>query len=362
MNKASIHQSPEEKLAASSQSGVSVMQETASKLDELKSEMHVLQHIASDKSTDAANTSQIVKGLQDNKQALGEVKSAALITNQELKKISKKTQPEVQKVEIVEILGAKLVTIKGDKGDNPTSKELLALIRPLIPKPIKGEKGDSPTAEQILKLIKPLIPKVENGKSPTREDLLSLITPLIPKPIKGDPGKPGTPGTNAPIETPDQVIEKINKAKRGINPARVSGLLAIISTVDQIGKNPQGLIQNVGGGLPTVFLSNGVRINDYVTEINFSTNITPVYAGNGRITLTATGGGGTTYQETPSGVIDSANVTYTTTNTITTVLNFAIDGQYLHPTSDYTFTGTTITMVAALDAFLSGKPFTITYQ
>ena len=74
------------------------------------------------------------------------------------------------------------------------------------------------------------------------------------------------------------------------------------------------------------------------------------------------GGGSTTfYQETPSGLVNGSNKTYTVTNTITTVLNFAINRQYLHPTEDYTFSGTTITMITALPASLSGKPFTITY-
>lgn len=68
---------------------------------------------------------------------------------------------------------------KGDKGDKHTDEELLALIKPLIPKPVKGDKGDSPTSEELLKLIRPLIPVVEDGDDPTDEHLLELIKPLI---------------------------------------------------------------------------------------------------------------------------------------------------------------------------------------
>ena len=65
--------------------------------------------------------------------------------------------------------------------------------------------------------------------------------------------------------------------------------------------------------------------------------------------------------ETPSGLINSSNVTYTTINTINAILNFAINGQYLHPTVDYTFTGNTITMTSPLDSSLLGLGFTIIY-
>lgn len=68
------------------------------------------------------------------------------------------------------------------------------------------------------------------------------------------------------------------------------------------------------------------------------------------------------YTETPAGLINGSNKTYTVAHTITNVYSFAINGQFLHPTADYTFSGTTITLVTALDASLSGDPFTITYS
>ncbi len=81
----------------------------------------------------------------------------------------------------------------------------------------------------------------------------------------------------------------------------------------------------------------------------------------GRLLVDSSGGSATIYAETPSGLINGSNTTYTTAHTMTTVIAFAINGQFLHPTSDYTFTGTTITFVTALPASLSGLPFTIAY-
>jgi hypothetical protein len=70
----------------------------------------------------------------------------------------------------------------------------------------------------------------------------------------------------------------------------------------------------------------------------------------------------TIYSETPSGTIDGSNVTFTTAHTINTVYSFAINGQYIHPTVDYTTSGVTITFVVAPDAGLSGTGFTIVYS
>lgn len=85
--------------------------------------------------------------------------------------------------------------------------------------------------------------------------------------------------------------------------------------------------------------------------------------------LTSAGGASiTVYTETPSGLINGSNTTYTTLHTITSIFSFAINGQYLHPqdiaagTGDYTFTGSTITFLTALPAALSGTAFTIVYM
>lgn len=76
--------------------------------------------------------------------------------------------------------------------------------------------------------------------------------------------------------------------------------------------------------------------------------------------------------ETPTGLINGTNVTYTTTKTINAVLGFFINGQFLHPTTatssgtatDYSYTsgaGMTVTMSTALPANLAGTGFTIIY-
>ncbi len=85
-----------------------------------------------------------------------------------------------------------------------------------------------------------------------------------------------------------------------------------------------------------------------------------------RLLVTASSTTVTVYTETPSGLINGSNTSYTVLNSINNIFSFAINGQYLHPYNgtigDYTFSGSTITFHTALPSALSGTPFTIVYQ
>ena len=83
----------------------------------------------------------------DKLETIGKNTEASLLVQSELKDaidelkapldaIIANTIPEKKDVQQVEIMGAQLVTIKGekgDKGDSPTKEELTSLIEPLIP-------------------------------------------------------------------------------------------------------------------------------------------------------------------------------------------------------------------------------------
>ena len=84
--------------------------------------------------------------------------------------------------------------LKGIEGHTPTSEELLALIKPLIP---EVKDGETPSDEKLISLIKPLIDSIEmkeaeDGHTPTKEELLALIEPLMPKLEKMEKEKPLT--------------------------------------------------------------------------------------------------------------------------------------------------------------------------
>lgn len=67
----------------------------------------------------------------------------------------------------------------------------------------------------------------------------------------------------------------------------------------------------------------------------------------------------TIYNDTVSGTIDGANKTFTVTNTIASngAIALFLAGIPYQATVDYTYSGTTITMVVAPDVTISGQPF-----
>lgn len=225
-------------------------------------------------------------------------------------------------------------SIKGDKGDKGDKGES-----------IKGDKGDRG----------PQGIKGEPGaRGPAGEARNGIDGKDAIHGTNGKDGKNGSP------DTPDQVIEKINSANTKIDPKQIKGLRAVLETVDQIGKNPQGHYQNVGGANPLILLdSTGARLSDYITTIKFGSGVTPSYSA-GVVTLTASGGSATIYTETPTGTIDGANKAYTTAHSTTTIIGIWINGQYIH-TGEYTTNASGFTMGTALPSSLSGTGFTISY-
>lgn len=151
----------------------------------------------------------------------------------------------------VEIKGAEVVTIQGKPGldgHTPTDDELLAIIRPLIPKPIPGEPGKdgvTPSERELLSLIRPLIPKVKDGKTPTKTELVALIKPLIPDPLQGTPGKDGSPDTG------EEIIKKINTDKNEgvIRKEKVEGLADIEDVARTAQANARQVFAIVGSGI-----------------------------------------------------------------------------------------------------------------
>lgn len=344
MKNSPLHQSPEERLASNTAQTVEAIQGNTQEVVKSTEAIKGLHDSIKDKSvemdgfTAVINTikkvGQAIKDPQPEKvvKKLEEIKSAALISNKFLKDISTKKDieqkdfPEFPKEMSVIMKGVSVVTLKGDPGD-------------------PGEPGE-PGKDYVL------------TAKDKKEIAKAVEVPVIEKIIERQPIVTNEIKEVAVGDSPDEVVEKVNTAKKKILWKQIKGVpdFATSDTMNQVGVA-------AGGGNKITFLSNGVRISEYVTEINFSTNITPTYVGNGRITLTATGGGAgsTTYTETPSGLINGSNKSYTTANAITTVINFAINGQYIHP-AEYSIAGSTITFVAALDSTLSGTSFTIVYQ
>ncbi len=202
-----------------------------------------------------------------------------------------------------DIKGEKGDSIKGDDGHTPTDEELLALIKPLIP---KVKDGHTPTSEEILKIIKPLIPQVKDGATPTKEELLNLIQPLIPQPIKGDKGKDG-------IEIKSQEIAtKLNTLEEKVELKVIKGLKDYLKKLEggitRLGQRKSG----GGGGLP---IHETHSVGSTTTSITLGYNV----ANSGASILLIYDGG----------VIEK-DVHYTISGKVITFLETLSDNSYIY--------------------------------
>lgn len=123
--------------------------------------------------------------------------------------------------------------------DAPSLKEIVDVITPLIPPAIPGAPGKNADEEKIVKKVLKLIPKNLGIKDIEVIVRSQVSTLLLGKevPTKADIKKIA----ESVILTPDEVVEKINKADVKIRPEQVDGLKEAMRRV--------GTKQDGGGGM-----------------------------------------------------------------------------------------------------------------
>lgn len=182
--------------------------------------------------------------------------------------------------------------------------------------------------------------------------------------ITGTPGRDG----RIPVAGVDYPIPKDGKTivgpagKDGISPSVETIVAAVLKDIQKGKKLTIDHIDGLTGSLGQLkeFLkAGGYRGGGDVIAAGGGISVT--VNSNGQKVITNTGSSSTIYTETPVGLIDGANKTYTTLHSITTVLGFNINGMFIHP-AEYSISGAIITFVVALDASLAGTGFTIVYQ
>ena len=256
-----------------------------------------------------------------NAVAGGELKMVKFLWNlvSEIDALVQQTpQAQIEKrMKEVDALLKKLKDNPPKNGETPTTSQLMALITPLIPKPIKGDPG----------------------KTPSKAELKALIESLIPDPIPGEPGislpgKPGKAGRMPRHEwrgtfirfeiAPDEWGEWTN-----VQGAPAEGI--------EYGGGP-GVMPNI-----IVRTASGQRFQG-VTEIVFADNLTVTKTNNG-VSVSGEngggGGGGGLDFETPSGTIDDSNVTFDVLNT---PLYLVVNGAQYFEGVHYSLAGLTITL------------------
>lgn len=257
-----------------------------------------------------------------NAVAGGELKMVKFLWNlvSEIDALVQQTpQAQIEKrLKDVDALLKKLKDNPAKDGKTPTKSELLAIIAPLIPKPIKGEPG----------------------KTPTKAELKALIESLIPDPIPGEPGislpgKPGKAGRMPKHEWRGTFIRFETAPGEWGEWTNLQGSPA------------EGIEYGGGPGTGTPYVNvrtaSGQRFEG-VTEIVFADNLTVTKTNNG-VSVSAENGGGSGGAgldfETPSGTIDDSNVTFDVLNT---PLYLVVNGAQYFEGVHYTLVGLTITL------------------
>ena len=160
-----------------------------------------------------SNTTEAVKDLTPAMEAL-------ISLNSELLEVIK----EKNNTDLTAFSGVQTISLKGDKGDKPTKKEITALIepllpsdtkltkliKPLIPEPIKGDKGEDYvlTAKDKKEIAKGI-------KVPVVEKVIEKFT-TIEKPITIDKTKTEIKEV-AKYEDADTIAEKLNTLTKKID-------------------------------------------------------------------------------------------------------------------------------------------------
>lgn len=152
----------------------------------------------------------------------------------------------------------------GEPGNGaPTLKEIVDVITPLIPPAIPGTPGKNADEEKIVKRVLKLIPKNLGIKDIEVIVRSQVSTLLLGKevPTKADIKKIA----ESVILTPDEVVEKINKADAKIKPEQVEGLKEAIRRV--------GAKQDGGGGGMGNWQHEVFSISSATTTVTLARNV-----------------------------------------------------------------------------------------
>lgn len=170
----------------------------------------------------------------------------------------------------------------------------------------------------------------------------------------GTNGRNGKDGKNGSPDTPNQVVEKVNKATKKIDIEKVKGLTGLFSKVQELDEN-SGRASGIGSSL--TFRANGAVVSEHVTELNFTTNLTSTYDNNGRVSISASGGGSLLSVVDVTGDVNGSNTAFTIPEAPTNgVLIIVLNQSILFEGEHFTRSGANLTYLFTPKSDLSGKP------
>lgn len=156
------------------------------------------------------------------------------------------------------------------------------------PKGDKGEKGDTPSKDELLEIILPLIPENTLIEEKTIETVREAV-----------------------METPTQILEKVNSVEEGIELKTIKGLKQLLRELAQ--STGGQTIANYTSSFIKI-LKSGVVVRESASSIDFGNNLTVTTTPNG-VRVDATGGGAGGGASAYTDLTDAATVNLPTLNT-----------------------------------------------
>lgn len=221
------------------------------------------------------------------------------IWNQKAPEIERSALEKIRVDVLLYMQELKKLARKGDVGPAPSDEKLLSLIMGVMP---DVKDGHTPTEKELSIIFKKLFTQPKDATSPTRAELLSLIKEAMPKAANYD--------------------------------KRLAAIEAdILSRFAQVKKALSARQKLHGGGM----------------IITNSATVTVTRNSDGTYSLTSAGGTGGYTVETPSGLVDSSNTTYTVSATPVYIVS---DGGTFFSGKGYSIVGLTITMDTPPSSFI----------
>lgn len=168
--------------------------------------------------------------------------------------------------------------------------------------------------------------------------------------LNGRDGREGIPGRDGSPDLPEEIKKKLETLEKPwLDASAIKGVLTTKDVLKLVKDNKTNTIV-----YPTKNKQD-LRWHGGGDTVAAGANVT-ITTSNGVKTISTAG---TAFTQITGTISDLTKLV--APSTITTVVSFGINGQFMHLTTNYTVSGATITYIPALDSSLTGTPFTLVY-
>lgn len=203
--------------------------------------------------------------------------------------------------------------------------------------------------------VEPLVPEkgVDYFTPYDIDEIVSIVKPMIKDGVDGADGIDGIDGKDGKDGRDGKDGKDGRDGKDGVSPDIKEVINAVLKLIpkpkDGVSPDPKDIAKQAVGIInnnPDQQFVTVKQLADFLRRGGFRGG-----AGSG------TGTTQTVYSDTVAGTIDGINTVFTVSTNINTAFTLYLANSIYQPIVDFTYSGTTITMLVAPDASLSGQPF-----